>query len=131
MVTGSEPSLWLYIILGLAAGTLSGLFGVGGGIIIVPALVYFAGFSQQMATGTSLAILLPPVGLAAVLVYYQNNNVNLKAAVIIAICLFIAAWAASHLANRLNQLHLRLAFGVMMVLVGVHMIFTTWAKLQK
>jgi len=84
-----------------------------------------------MATGTSLAILLPPVGLAAVLVYYQNNNVNLKAAVIIAICLFIAAWVASHLANRLNQLHLRLAFGVMMVLVGVHMIFTTWAKLQK
>ncbi|HNY90564.1 MAG TPA: sulfite exporter TauE/SafE family protein [bacterium] len=131
MLTGSEPSLWLYILLGLAAGTLSGFFGIGGGIIIVPALVYFAGFSQQMATGTSLAVLLPPVGLAAVLVYYQNNNVNLKAAVIIAICLFIGAWAASHIANRLNQLHLRLAFGVVMVLLGLFMVFNSWAKLHK
>jgi len=84
-----------------------------------------------MATGTSLAILLPPVGLAAVLVYYQNNNVNLKAAAVIAICLFIGAWAVSYVANRLNQLHLRLAFGVAMVLLGFLMIFTTWAKLHK
>ena len=131
MLTGSEPSLWLYILLGLAAGTLSGFFGIGGGIIIVPALVYFAGFSQQMATGTSLAVLLPPVGRAAALAYYQNNTVNLKAAVIIAICLFIGAWAASHIANRLNQLHLRLAFGVVMVLLGLFMVFNSWAKLHK
>ncbi|HNW60296.1 MAG TPA: sulfite exporter TauE/SafE family protein [bacterium] len=130
-MTGQEPSLWLYILLGLCAGTLSGFFGIGGGIIIVPALVYFAGFSQQMATGTSLAILLPPVGLAAVLVYYQNGQVNLKAAVIIALCLFCAAWAAAHFASKLNQLHLRLAFGVMMIGVGIFMVLNTWAKMHK
>lgn len=128
---GQEPSIWLYIILGLAAGTLSGFFGIGGGLIIVPALVYFAGFDQQMATGTSLAILLPPVGLAAVMVYYRAGHVNLRAAVIIAICLFIAAWAAAHVANRLNQLQLRLAFGVMMVVLGIFMILNTWAKMNK
>jgi uncharacterized membrane protein YfcA len=131
MMTGQDPSLWLYIILGLAAGTLSGFFGIGGGLIIVPALVYFAGYTQQMATGTSLAILLPPVGLAAVLVYYNNGQVNLKAAAIIAACLFLAAWASAHIASRLNQFHLRLAFGAMMIGMGIFMILNTWTKMHK
>ena len=130
-MTGQEPSLWLLILIGLFAGTLSGFFGIGGGLVIVPALVYFAGFNQQLATGTSLAILLPPVGLAAVLVYYQNGQVNIKAAIIIAISLFFAAWAAANVASRLNQLHLRMAFGVMMVLTGIYMAFSSWAKLHK
>lgn len=126
-----EPSIWLYIILGLCAGTLSGFFGIGGGIIIVPALVYFAGFTQQMATGTSLTILLPPVGLAAVMVYYQNGQINVKAALIIALCLFVAAWAAAHIASKLNQMHLRLAFGVMMIGMGIFMALDSWAKMHK
>jgi uncharacterized protein len=130
-MTGQEPSIWLFIIIGLAAGTLSGFFGIGGGIVIIPALVYFAGFDQQLATGTSLAILLPPVGLAAVMVYYSNGHVNIKAAAIIAICLFFAAWASAHFANRLNQLQLRLAFGVMMICMGIFMVLNTWAKMHK
>ncbi len=130
-MTGQEPSIWLLIVIGLAAGTLAGFFGLGGGLVIIPALVYFAGFDQQMATGTSLAILLPPVGLAAVLVYYNSGHVNFKAALIIAVCLFFAAWASAHFANKVNQLHLRLAFGVMLVAVGIFMVLNTWAKLHR
>ena len=84
-----ESSIALFILIGLSAGLLSGLLGIGGGILIVPALMYLAGFSQLTATGTSLAILLPPVGLAAVLVYHRNGNVDVRAAV----C--IATWARS------------------------------------
>ena len=68
------------ILIGLSAGLLSGLFGIGGGVLIVPALMYGLGFSQKMATGTSLAILLPPVGIAAVLEYYRHGAVDIKAA---------------------------------------------------
>src|SRR5207237_9073586 len=75
----ASPSLWFLIAIGISAGFLSGLFGIGGGVIVVPALIYAAGFTQHKATGTSLAILLPPVGLAATLEYYRNGNVGIRA----------------------------------------------------
>ncbi len=77
---------WLVlIVIGLLGGFAAGLFGVGGGIVIVPALIYWAGFTQHKATGTSLAVLLPPIGLAAALEYYRHGNVDIRAAVILAI----------------------------------------------
>jgi hypothetical protein len=76
---------------------LSGLFGIGGGVIIVPALIYLAGFDQHLATGTSLAVLLPPVGFGAAIEYYRQGHVDLKAAIVIAVALFVCAWSVQRL----------------------------------
>jgi uncharacterized membrane protein YfcA len=124
-----EPSLLVFACIGLAAGLLSGLLGIGGGILIVPALVYLAGFSQLTATGTSLAILLPPVGLAAVLVYYRHGNVDVRAAVCIAVCMFLTAWIGSRLALKVGVVYLRLLFGIFISVVGVVMILSSLKKL--
>lgn len=86
------PSWLLFVLIGTLGGVASGLFGVGGEIVIVPALIYWAGFSQNMATGTSLAVLLPLIGLAAVFEYYRHGNVDIRAAVILAAMMFVGAW---------------------------------------
>jgi len=78
--------------IGILGGIASGLFGVGGGIVVVPALIYWAGFTQHKATGTSLAVLLPPIGLAATVEYYRHGNVDVPAAVILAATMFLGAW---------------------------------------
>ena len=126
---GHEPSIALFILIGLAAGLISGLLGIGGGILIVPALMYLAGFSQLTATGTSLAILLPPVGLAAVMVYHRNGNVDVRAAVCIAVCMFLTAWIGSRIAPKIGTAHLRLLFGVFISAVGVYMIVSSLKKI--
>ncbi|HEX8834389.1 MAG TPA: TSUP family transporter, partial [Abditibacteriaceae bacterium] len=77
-----DSSLLTLLGVGLLAGISAGFFGIGGGLIIVPALVYFLGFTQHKATGTSLACLLPPVGIAAVLEYHRKGNVDIKVAAI-------------------------------------------------
>jgi len=113
----------LLLIIGLVSGIASGVFGIGGGVLIVPALVYLLGFSQHEATGTSLAILLPPVGLAAVIEYYRHDNVDLKAGLIVAAALLVGAWVGAVLANHLKGPYLRLAFGVFVMGIGVYVIF--------
>ncbi len=116
-------SSWLvFIVIGLAAGIVGGLFGVGGGFIIVPMLIYWADFTQHKATGTSLAILLPPVGLAAVLEYYRHGNVDLRAGAIVAGTMFAGLWLGAFIANKVRGPHLRLAFGVFVVCMGVYLI---------
>jgi uncharacterized membrane protein YfcA len=112
------------------AGIASGLFGIGGGVLIVPGLVFLLGFSQHMATGTSLAILLPPVGIAAVLEYYHHGNVDLKAAFIVAASLLAGAWVGALLANHLKDEYLRLAFGVFVVGIGVYVIVVALKRLS-
>jgi len=112
----------LLLLIGLVAGILSGIFGIGGGIVIVPALIYLLGFSQHKATGTSLAVLLPPIGIAAVLEYYQHDNVDLSAALIIAAASILGAWLGSLFASRLSGPVLRLAFGVFVVAMGIYLI---------
>ncbi|MDD3649894.1 sulfite exporter TauE/SafE family protein [Immundisolibacter sp.] len=114
------PSWLIFALIGLGGGLASGLFGIGGGILIVPALVYWAGFSQHQATGTSLAVLLPPVGLAAVIEYYRHGNVDVHAAVILAATLFVGAWLGAEAANRLDGPYLRLLFGIFVCGLGVH-----------
>jgi uncharacterized protein len=118
-----EPSFLLVVAIGLAAGLLSGVFGIGGGVIIVPALIYLAGFTQHGATGTSLAVLLPPIGIGAMWVYYRQGHVNLRVALIMAVAVLVGGWAGAILANHLAGPYLRLAFGLFVVVLGVSLIF--------
>ncbi len=113
----------LMLLIGLFAGIVSGVFGIGGGIIIVPALIYLAKFSQHAAIGTSLAILLPPVGLWAVLEYYRHGNVDLKAALVVAIAFMAGGWIGAHLANHISGHLLKLMFGIFVVGIGGYLIF--------
>jgi uncharacterized membrane protein YfcA len=115
---------WLmFVIIGTLGGIAAGLFGIGGGIIIVPALIYWAGFSQHVAIGTSLAVLLPPIGLAAVLEYYRHGNIDVRAAVILAVTMFLGSWLGAYFANQIHGQHLRLIFGLFVCCVGVYIVY--------
>jgi uncharacterized membrane protein YfcA len=114
-----HPSLLLFVAIGLSAGLLSGLFGLGGGVVIVPALVYLAGFDQQLATGTSLAILLPPIGLGAVVEYYRHGQVNFRAAVVIAITVALGGWLGAVIANHVDARYLRIGFAGFVLILGI------------
>ena len=115
-------SWWTFVAIGVLGGIAAGLFGVGGGIVIVPALIYWAGFSQHKATGTSLAVLLPPVGLAAALEYYRHDNVDIKAALLLAASMFVGGWGGAYFANHMKGPYLRLAFGVFISALGIYLI---------
>ncbi len=124
-----EGSAVLFVVIGLAAGLLSGVFGIGGGVVIVPALIYWAGFTQHRATGTSLAVLLPPIGLAAMWEYYRHDNVNVRAAMIIAVAVFVGGWLGAVIANRVSGPYLRLAFGVFVVVLGMYLMVGAFRRL--
>lgn len=117
------PSWLLFASIGLAGGVAAGLFGVGGGIVLVPALIYGAGFTQHLATGTSLAVLLPPIGLAATVEYYRHGNVDLRAAMILAAAMFVGSWVGAYFANQMKGPHLRLIFGVFLTALGIYLVF--------
>jgi uncharacterized protein len=120
----TDSLIILMLSIGLFSGIASGIFGIGGGIIIVPALIYLAKFSQHAAIGTSLAILLPPIGLMAVLEYYRHGNVDLKAAVLVAIAFMVGGWIGANLANQLiSSGVLKLIFGIFVLGIGVYLIF--------
>jgi uncharacterized membrane protein YfcA len=116
-----------FLLIGLAAGVSAGWFGIGGGTIIVPALVFFAGFNQYQAVGTSLAVLLPPVGALAVYNYYKAGHVDLKIAGLIALGLFLGAWLGSFSALRVGELKLKLAFGIFLAFTGLSM---SWSAIK-
>lgn len=124
------PSTFFLLLIGIVAGVAAGLFGIGGGVLIVPGLVFLLGFSQHTATGTSLAILLPPVGIAAVIEYYHHNNVDFKAAFIVAAALLVGAWFGALLANHVKDVYLRLAFGIFVVGIGLYVIFGALRRLS-
>jgi uncharacterized membrane protein YfcA len=109
--------------IGLGAGVLSGLVGIGGGIIIVPALVYFFGMDQKTAQGTSLAVLLPPTGLLAFMRYYKAGHVDVKIGVMVVVGLLIGGWFGGGYAQQLPQLAIRRIFCVVMVLAAAKMWF--------
>src|SRR5665213_3090466 len=98
----TQAPLYMLVGIGLVAGVLSGVFGIGGGIIIVPALMYLTGFPQKLAIGTSLAVLLPPIVIAAVADYYRHGNYILHAALIIAVTLAAGGWVGALIANRVD-----------------------------
>jgi uncharacterized protein len=121
---------WLtFVAIGILGGIAAGLFGVGGGIVIVPALIYWAGFSQHKATGTSLAVLLPPIGLGAAFEYYRHGNVDIGAAIILATSTFVGAWGGAYLANQIKGPHLRLLFGVFLCTLGVYLVYGACKRL--
>ena len=121
----STYTIVVLIIIGIAAGMLSGLVGVGGGLIIVPALVYFLAFSQKQAQGTSLAILLLPIGILAVMNYYKDPAVHLDVKVVALITLgFIAgSYFGSKLALSLPDVTVKKVFAIFMLLVAIKMLF--------
>lgn len=123
-------SISLLLMIGLVSGVASGLFGIGGGVLIVPGLIYLAGYSQHAATGTSLAVLLPPVGLAAVIEYYRHGNVDLKAALIVAAALFVGGWFGAVIANHAAGPYLRLAFGIFVMALGFYLIVGALRRLS-
>ena len=112
----------LYLLLGLLAGALSGLIGIGGGTIIVPALIYLFGLTQHQAQGTTLALLIPPIGLLAAWTYYKNGYVNLTIAVFICLGFFIGGLAGAKLAVGLSNEILRKVFGFVLLLIALYMI---------
>lgn len=112
----------LLIAIGATAGVLSGFFGIGGGIVVVPALIYICGFNQLSAQGTSLAIMLPPIGLLAFMEYYKQGNVDLKAGIIICITMFLGAMFGAKFAHYFSPDVLKKAFGVLLLLVSIKML---------
>lgn len=115
-------TLLILLVVGLAAGILSGIVGIGGGIVIVPALVYFLGFSQKMAQGTSLAILLLPIGLLGVIQFYKAGYVDIKVTAVIAVAFFIGSYFGSRIALTVPQETLKKVFAVLLVLVAIKML---------
>lgn len=109
--------------IGLAAGILSGFVGIGGGVLIVPALVYLLGTPQHEAQGTSLAILLLPVGILAVINYYQKGFVDIKSAAIIAVAFVAGAFVGSKIAVGLPEATLKKIFGIILAAIAAKMIF--------
>ena len=112
-----------FIILGLIAGILSGIIGIGGGIVIIPALVFIFGLSQQMAQGTTLALLVPPVGIFAAWAYYKQGFVDIKIAVLICIGFIIGGLIGGQIATELPTKLITKIFGVFMMVLGIRMAF--------
>jgi len=117
----NAETIIVLILVGLLAGTLSGLVGVGGGIIIVPALVFFLGFSQQAAQGTSLGLLLLPVGILAVINYYKSGYIDLKVIGIMCAAFVLGAWLGSKLALSLSQETVKRIFAVVLLYSALKM----------
>jgi uncharacterized membrane protein YfcA len=113
-----------FVAIGIAAGVLSGLFGIGGGILIVPALVHFAGFPMKQAIGSSLAVFLLPVGILGALTYWKAGHINPQASLLVAFGLFFGAWGGSRIAMATATPVLQRLFAVFLVLVAVRM----WIK---
>ena len=113
----------LYLLLGLLAGVVSGLIGIGGGVIIVPALIFWFGLSQHEAQGTTLAMLVPPVGLLAAWTYYRQGYVNFQIAAFLCAGFFLGGLFGAKLATGLSNVLLEKVFGVMMLAIALKMIF--------
>ena len=116
-------SVLIVILIGIAAGMLSGLVGIGGGLVIVPALVYFLGFSQHTAQGTSLMMILLPVGILAVFNYYKQGYVDMKVVWLLAIGFIVGGYFGSKIAISLPQETVKKIFAVLMIAIAIKMLF--------
>jgi uncharacterized membrane protein YfcA len=113
----------LFIILGLIAGIFSGIIGLGGGVIIVPALVFIFGMSQQQAQGTTLALMVPPIGILAAYTYYQSGFVNLKVAGLVCLGFIFGGWLGAKIAVQLPKEVLQKIFAIVLLFLAVKMFF--------
>ena len=116
-------SFIILAIIGLAAGIFGGMVGLGGGVIMIPAMIYFLGIGQTAAQGTSLAVMLPPVGFFAVMNYYKAGQLNLKYALIIAVTFLIGGYFGSKIALNIPIGTLRKIFAASLILIAVNMLF--------
>lgn len=116
--------LMILIIIGIITGVMAGMLGIGGAIIMIPALVFFLGLSQQAAQGTSLAVMLPPIGLIAAYNYYKAGQVNFKFAIILAVAFIVGSYFGSKIALSLPQPVLKKIFGILLLLVAARMLFS-------
>ena len=114
--------LIILIVTGIVAGTLSGSLGIGGGIIVVPSLIFLLGFSQHEAQGTSLFFMLPPIGILGAMNYYKAGHVNVKYALVLVVAFILGNYLGSLISIHLPAVTLRRIFGVFFFLVGLKMV---------
>jgi uncharacterized membrane protein YfcA len=112
------------IVIGIITGVAAGMLGIGGAIIMVPALVFIMGLTQHQAQGTSLAVMLPPIGIIAAYNYYKAGEVNLKFALILAAAFIIGSFFGSKLALNIPQHTLKKIFAILLLLVSLKMLFS-------
>ncbi|MDD5155195.1 MAG: sulfite exporter TauE/SafE family protein [Candidatus Omnitrophica bacterium] len=112
-----------YIVLGLAAGIFGGMFGIGGGTILIPALVYLFGLTQHQAQGTTLAALIPPIGLLAALRYWQAGNVKISIAAFICLGFFFGGYIGANWIQGVSEPVLKKMFGIFLLVIAANMIF--------
>ena len=123
-------TLLLLLCIGLIAGIASGFVGNGSGMIIVPALVFGLGLSQHLAQGTSLAMMIPPIGILAVMSYYKAGQIQLEYAGVLALTFVLGAWMGSKWALRINPSVVRLVFGLFMLFAAGRLILKSWSDLN-
>jgi uncharacterized membrane protein YfcA len=116
--------LLILIVIGILTGVMAGMLGIGGAIIMIPALVFILGISQQTAQGTSLAVMLPPIGIIAAYNYYKAGQVNIKFAIVLALFFLIGSYFGSKLALTLPQPVLKKVFGILLLLVAAKMLLS-------
>lgn len=116
--------LIILIIIGIISGLLAGVFGIGGAIIVIPALVFILGMSQHDAQGTSLAFMIPPVGILATWNYWKAGHVDWRIALVLSVTFVVGAYFGSQLSINISDKMLRKFFGILMLLMAVKMIFS-------
>jgi uncharacterized membrane protein YfcA len=119
----SVQTIALLLLVGLLAGMLSGLVGLGGGVIIVPALVFVLGFSQHQATGTSLGILLLPAGIFAVINYYKKGYVDMNVVLLVFAGFLVGGYLGSRISVSLSEVTLKKIFGIVLLLIAGKVLF--------
>lgn len=119
----SVSTLLVLLLIGVVTGVMAGMLGIGGAIIMIPAMVFLLGFSQQMAQGTSLAVMLPPIGIFAAYNYWKAGHVNITFALILAGAFIVGSYFGSKIALNLPQTLLKKIFGILLLLVAAKMLF--------
>ena len=114
----------ILVVIGIITGVMAGMLGIGGAIIMIPALVFLLGISQQTAQGTSLAVMLPPVGIIAAYNYYKAGQVNIRFAIILAVFFLVGSYFGSKLALTIPQNVLKKIFGILLLLVAAKMLLS-------
>lgn len=118
----SIQAIGILLLIGLAAGVFGGMVGLGGGVIMIPALIFLMGMTQLEAQGTSLAVMLPPVGLFAVMNYYKSGNLNFKYAMLIAVAFLIGGYFGSKIALNIPVTVVRKVFAIAMIAMALRML---------
>jgi uncharacterized membrane protein YfcA len=120
----STSMILILIVIGIVTGVMAGMLGIGGAIIMIPALVYLLGISQQTAQGTSLAVMLPPVGVIAAYNYFKAGHVNIRFAIILAVFFLVGSYFGSKMALKIPQEALKKIFGILLLLVAAKMLLS-------